>query len=145
MWLFGITTLFEMRLVRLVQKYFPDESWRSVIATARLEKAIVLQQERSRRHQHSTLIECLQLSDKGQILLEHPQGLKLLDIRSKAAAKQMIKNIESLRNNLAHGQDIVKYDWASIAGIAGRVEEASYRNRFGAFPWQDREEPQSSR
>ena len=101
----------------------------------------MLQQERSRRHQQSVLLDCLQLSDKGQVMLEHPLGLKLLDIRSKAAGKQMIKNIESLRNNLAHGQDIVKYDWASIAGIAGRVEEASYRNRFGAFPWQDREVP----
>ena len=136
MWLFGIITLFEMRMVRLIQKYFPNESWRSVVPAARLEKAIVLQQERGRRHQDSTLVECLQLSDKGQILLEHPLGLKLLDIRSKAAARQMIKNIESLRNNLAHGQDIVKYDWASIAGIAGRVEEASYRNRFGDLPWQ---------
>jgi hypothetical protein len=137
MWLFGIITLFEMRMVRLIQKYFPDESWRSVIAPARLEKAIALQQERDRRHQHSTLLECLQLSDKGQILLEHTLGLRLLDIRSKAVAKQMIKNIESLRNNLAHGQDIVKYDWASIAGIAGRVEEASYRNKFGVLPWKD--------
>jgi hypothetical protein len=140
MWLFGIITLFEMRMVRLIEKYFPNESWRSVVPAARLEKAVILQQERSRRHQQSTLVDCLQLSDKGQVILEHPLGLKLLDIRSKAAAKQMIKNIESLRNNLAHGQDIIKYDWASIAGIAGRVEEASYRNRFGAFPWQDREQ-----
>lgn len=138
MWLFGIITLFEMRMVRLIEKYFPNESWRSVVPAARLERAIVLQQERSRRHQQSALVDCLQLSDKGQVILEHPLGLKLLDIRSKAAAKQMIKNIESLRNNLAHGQDIVKYDWASIAGIAGRVEEASYRTRFGAFPWRDR-------
>jgi hypothetical protein len=131
MWLFGVLTLFEMRLVKLVQKYFPDDSWRSTVSQTRLEKAIVLQQERSRRNQQSSLIECLQLSDKGQILLEHPLGLKLLDIRSKAVAKQMIKNIESLRNNLAHGQDIIKYDWASIAGIAVRIEEVSYRNRFG--------------
>jgi hypothetical protein len=78
-------------------------------------------------------------------LLEHPLGTKLLDIRSNAAAKQMIKSSESLRNNLAHGEDIVKYDWASNTGIAGRVEEASYRNRFGALPWQDREIPHSSR
>ena len=48
MWLFGIITLFEMRLVRLIEKYFPNESWRSVVPAARLEKAIVLQQERSR-------------------------------------------------------------------------------------------------
>lgn len=145
MWLFGIITLFEMRLVRLIEKYFPNESWHPAVPAARLEKAIALQQERSRRYQQSTLVDCLQLSDKGQVILEHPLGLKLLDIRSKAAAKQMIKNIESLRNNLAHGQDIVRYDWASIAGIAGRVEEASYRNRFGTLPWQDREDPQPSR
>ncbi len=144
MWLFGIITLFEMRMIRLIQKYFPNESWRSAIPEARLEKAIRLQQERSRRHQQSTLIECLQLADKGQILLEHPLGLKLLDIESKASAKQVIKNIESLRNNLAHGQDIVKYDWASIAVIADRVEEISYQNRFGDMPWQDPEVSQPS-
>lgn len=137
MWLFGILTLFEMRMVRLVQTYFADESWRSLVPAARLDKAIMLQQERSRRNQHTTLVECLQLSDKGQILLEHPLGLKLLDIRSKSAAKRMIKSMESLRNNLAHGQDIVTYDWASIAGIAGRLEEVSYRNKFGVLPWQD--------
>jgi hypothetical protein len=39
------------------------------------------------------------------------------------------------------GQDIVKYDWASIAGIAGRLEEASYRNKFGVLSWEDTEKP----
>jgi hypothetical protein len=137
MWLFGILTLFEMQMVRQIQKYFPDESWRSLVPKARLDKACVLEQERVRRNQHGSLLECLQISDKGQILLQHPLGLKLLDIRSRAAAKRMIKSVESLRNNLAHGQDIVKYDWASIAGIAGRLEEASYRNKFGVLPWDD--------
>jgi hypothetical protein len=32
--------------------------------------------------------------------------------------------IESLRNNLAHAQDIVTHDWAAIARIASRLEEA---------------------
>jgi hypothetical protein len=137
MWLFGILTLFEMQMVRQIREYFPDESWRALVPKARLDKASMLEQERSRRNQHGTLLECLQFSDKGQILLQHPLGLKLLDIRSRAAAKRMIKSVESLRNNLAHGQDIVKYDWASIAGIAGRLEEASYRNKFGVLPWED--------
>lgn len=137
MWLFGIVTLFEMQMVRLIQKHFPNETWRTLVPQARLDKACMLEQERSRRNQPGGLLECLQFSDKGQILLQHPLGLKLLDIRSKAVAKRMIKSIESLRNNLAHGQDIVKYDWASIAGIAGRLEEASYRNKFGVLPWED--------
>jgi hypothetical protein len=137
MWLFGILTLFEMRIVRLIQEYFPDGSWRALVPKPRLEKASILEEERSRRNQHGSLLECLQFSDKGQILLQHPLGLKLLDIRSRAAAKRMIKSMESLRNNLAHGQDIVKYDWASIAGIAGRLEEVSYRSKFGVLPWED--------
>jgi len=32
--------------------------------------------------------------------------------------------LESLRNNLAHAQDIVTHDWAAIARIASRLEEA---------------------
>lgn len=137
MWLFGIVTLFEMQMVRLIRKYFPDESWQDLIPKARLEKACVLDQERTRRNRNGSLLECLQFSDKGQILLQHPLGLNLLDIRSKAAAKRMIKSIESLRNNLAHSQDIIRYDWASIAGIAGRLEEASYRRKYGVLPWED--------
>jgi hypothetical protein len=144
MWLFGILTLFEMGMVNLIRKYFADESWRPLVPATRLEKALALQQERSRRRRQSPLVECLQLSDKGQILLEHPLGPKLLDIRSKAAAKRMIKSMESLRNNLAHGQDVVKYDWASIAAIAGRIEEASYLNRFGLFPGQDGPAPDAA-
>ena len=31
--------------------------------------------------------------------------------------------MESLRNHLAHAQDIVAHDWAQIARMAHRVEE----------------------
>jgi hypothetical protein len=34
----------------------------------------------------------------------------------------VIKAFESLRNNLAHAQDIVTYDWAQIARMAQTIE-----------------------
>jgi hypothetical protein len=125
MWLFGIVTMTEMLLTRLVDQFFPGGAWRSRLSAGRVEKAIVLQQERERRGQHGSLLSCLQLSDKAQILIERPEMLGAFGFPSKKFATAMIKELESLRNNLAHSQDIVAHDWAAIARLASRIEDAA--------------------
>ena len=126
MWLFGMITMTEIELAQLIEEHFPRESWIPLVSEGRMEKARALQLERERRNQHGTLLECLQLSDKGQILIENPTILKLFDFKSKRLAKRNIKEFESLRNNLAHAQDIATHDWAAIARISSRIAEASY-------------------
>ena len=79
-------------------------------------------QERERRQQPCLLLECLQLSDKAQLLIEHPDGIKLFGFSSRRAALRGFSELESLRNNLAHSQDITTYDWAAIARIADQLE-----------------------
>jgi hypothetical protein len=125
MWLFGIVTMAEMLMTRLIREHFPGGAWQTLVSEGRLEKATLLQQERERRGQHSSLLECLQLADKGHILIERPEMLRAFGFPSKRMAKGIIKEIESLRNNLAHSQDIVTHDWASIARIASRIEEVT--------------------
>ena len=107
----------------MIQKKYPDDSWQSVIASERLLKAQQMQQERQRRNQHCSLIDCLQLSDKARIAIEHPQILEMFGFDSKRSGKQAIKNLESLRNNLSHAQDIVTHDWAQIARMSQRMNE----------------------
>lgn len=123
MWLFGLVTMVEMMLVQLIEQYYPNESWQASVAEGRLVKAKTFQAERLRRNQHCTLIECLQFSDKGQILLGHPHAMERLGYESKSTAKRAIRDLESLRNNLSHAQDIVTHDWAQIARLAQRMEE----------------------
>ncbi len=123
MWLFGLITIIEMRVVQIIQETLPDEGWQTCLSAERLKKAQAMQAERQRRNQHSTLLDCLQLSDKGRIIVEHPRLLELFGFDSKGAAKRILKSIESLRNNLAHAQDIVTHDWAQIARLSQRVEE----------------------
>jgi hypothetical protein len=125
MWLFGIVTIVEMGLVRLIRERFAGDSWQSLVSAGRLDKARTIQAERQRRNQYCELIDCLQLSDKGQILMEDPQVLGQLGFDSKGAAKRVVKELESLRNHLAHAQDIVTHDWAQIARLTRRVEEAN--------------------
>ncbi|HID50025.1 MAG TPA: HD domain-containing protein, partial [Chromatiales bacterium] len=123
MWLFGIITIIEMELVQMIEEYYPAEAWTGFLTAGRLAKARALQEERQRRNQHCKLMDCLQLSDKAQILIQQPDFLRLVDMDSKRAAKRIVRELESLRNNLAHAQDIVTHDWAQIVRLTYRLEE----------------------
>ncbi len=126
MWLFGIVTMVEMGIVQLINERFPDAAWQSVVSAGRLQKASDIQAERQRRNQYCELIDCLQLSDKAQILINDEVSLERLGFDTKSAAKRSVKELESLRNHLAHAQDIVIHDWAQIARLARRMEEITH-------------------
>ena len=128
MWLFGIITFIEMEVLKIIIEHFPDDSWKSAITDKRLELASKLQQERERRGQQSTLLDCLQFSDKAKILISKQETLEEIGLGSRSSAKKVIKEIESLRNNLSHAQDIVTYDWAQIVRITQRLQETSELN-----------------
>ncbi len=122
MWLFGMITIVEMNMLASLQWRFPDGSWRARLSPTRLDKALALQQERERRGQPCELIDCLQFSDKARILIEDEQALERLGFATKGTAKRIAKELESLRNNLAHSQDIVAHDWPQIARMTRRIE-----------------------
>jgi hypothetical protein len=122
MWLFGFITSTEMLLRERLLLRWPDEAWTERLTGSRLHKAEALRNERQRRGQECRLMDCLQFSDLAHILLDDPEELSLFGFPSRAAARRAIKEFESLRNNLAHAQDIVTYDWAQIARMAQRME-----------------------
>jgi hypothetical protein len=62
------------------------------------------------------------LSDKAPLLIEHPDGIKLLGLIRGGRHCAAFGELESLRNDLAHSQDIATYDWAAIARIAEQLE-----------------------
>ena len=123
MWLFGIVTLMEMEITAQVKNRWPDDEWTSLISKGRLAKAVELQDERERRGVPSSLLDCLQLTDKAQILIQDPAALSSLGFKTRRAAKKVIGEMESLRNHLAHAQDIVTHDWAQIVRLVTRIEE----------------------
>jgi len=125
MWLFGMITLSEMIYMNLIRKYFPNNSWLKHVSEGRLAKAKGIHAERLRRNLHSNLLECLQLSDKGQILIDRQETLEILGFDSRRTAKRVLKELESLRNHLAHTQDIATHDWAQIARMTRRLESMS--------------------
>ena len=51
-----------------------------------------------------------------------------LKFKSEIIAKLLRSHRESLRNNLAHSQDIVTHDWPQIARMAKRFEKIISRS-----------------
>ena len=108
MWLFGMITIIEMFM-------------------GRLKKAEEILRERQRRNEHARLIDCLQFSDKGYILIKDPGMRKDFGFESMRLAKRAVKDLESLRNNLAHTQDILTHNWAAIVTMATRLNKIMTR------------------
>jgi hypothetical protein len=122
MWLFGMITLMEMRVSRLIELKCPGDGWKQFLSESRLQKANDLLEERRRRNQNLELIDCLQLADKGQIIARHEEIRRLTRMQSRRQTEQLIGMLESLRNNLAHSQDILSCDWETIVGLCKDME-----------------------
>ncbi|RLA42026.1 MAG: bifunctional (p)ppGpp synthetase/guanosine-3',5'-bis(diphosphate) 3'-pyrophosphohydrolase [Gammaproteobacteria bacterium] len=126
MWLFGVVTIIETNILHRIEELYAGESWTRFLTEQRLNKAREMQSERTRRGQHCRLVDCLQLSDKAQILIADKTQLEWLGFPSKRVAKKVIKDLDSLRNNLAHAQDIITHDWVQIARMTQRIEAAMH-------------------
>lgn len=121
MWLFGLIMLIDMNVSAAIKQLWPDKSWQSLLASTRLEKAKKLFAERQRCRMSGELLDCLQLADKMQLLMHSHSFLEQSGFASLNAARRVFKDLETLRNNLAHGQNVTRTDWPSIIRLARQV------------------------
>ncbi len=122
MWLFGMITLLEMRFGRMIEQLCPGDSWTTYLSEGRLEKAQQLLAHRRTRNQHLSLADCLQFADKTSIIARNTQLRSLTRFQSKREVEQIGKQLENLRNSLAHSQDIVANDWETIVALAEQLD-----------------------
>jgi hypothetical protein len=127
MWLFGMITIIEMFMVRAIEKRYSNDGWQVMLSEGRLNRAKEIFKERQRRNQNARLIDCLQFSDKANILIKDRDVREDVGFQSMRDAKNAIKKIESLRNNLAHAQDIFTHDWEAIVNISKRLDKIMTR------------------
>jgi hypothetical protein len=124
MWLFGIITVVEREATERIRQKWPDDTWTEILSEQRLGKAKELHGERQRRKDHCQLVDCLQLSDKIAILMSDESELQAaLGFSSVNSAQKIGKQIESLRNKLAHSQDFIQQDWPQVVRLARRMHQ----------------------
>lgn len=123
MFLFGIITLGEMLMTNIIRHQYPEDAWHSLIPPQRLARAQELQEERGRRGQDVELLDCLQYGDKGRILIQDEEFRETMQLKSRSEAKKAVHEMQSLRNNLAHTQEIIPTGWHRIVLACSRFEK----------------------
>jgi hypothetical protein len=124
--LFSLISLLEMHLTYWITKVYPNESWKDQVSSSRLVKASELMEARKRRKEDISLVECLQLCDKGTVVEKSEKLLQILGFESKAAAKAVLKTVERVRDKLAHSQFDLKAgtSWQEIIALSSAVERS---------------------
>ncbi len=122
MWLFGVVTLLEANLTWAVEELHPHDAWTGRVTEGRLQKAVTLRDERRRRGSNCRLVDCLQIKDKVDVLMKDAAHIKLLGLTSKREADRFGRDIETLRNQLAHGQELENAHLATACRLAASLD-----------------------
>lgn len=126
-WLFGLITLVEMRLRDELER-MGSGRWRQLLSPDRVEKAREMKARRQALRQETDTIHNLQFGDLGIIAVRDDEIFEAMHFESKKKAKEFVRELERLRNNLAHSQEIARWNWPTIvriAEISGRIIAAS--------------------
>ena len=122
-YIFGVISLFEMHLNLWITQFFQDNSWKSQIPEERIRIANNIYEQRKGNNQELTLLECLQLCDKRDLLLNSEGFLNAFGF-SKNSFKTLSSRAERIRNELAHSQNsiIANMDWNKFIDTISKTE-----------------------
>lgn len=122
LWLFGLVSLLEMQMLRVVRERYPTNSWTGLLTEKRLEDARGIFAERQRRNEENDLADCLQLGDKAAILKKDPGLFALSKFPSKQSLEDFFDEVGALRNALAHANDILHGRWPALVELVTNLE-----------------------
>ena len=138
MWLFGLVTLLEMQLLRLIRGCHPnEESWKQLLSQKRLTIASGEFSKRRAKNVEIDLADCLQFCDKRDIFLEllkSDEIKNLIDIKSKTKVERLLDRARDLRDNLAHAQDIIPGSLPEMTDLVQEIESLLEKMEKVEFP-----------
>jgi len=123
MWLFGLITLLEMHLLRVIRNHFPADSWAIHLSNGRIINARKIFASRKVRNEAIDLVDCLQFCDKRELVLKIPVIKESMRKYWGESADTVLESAEMLRDKLCHAQDIVKGStWPEVIDLAKNIE-----------------------
>ncbi len=122
-YIFGIISLLEMHLNSWINHYYQNDSWFYKIPEPRMENAKKVYEQRKGENQELTILECLQLCDKRDLLSNSNEFLKTFHF-SKTKFESFLERAEKIRNELAHSQNsiISNMEWNNFVKTITRAE-----------------------
>ena len=122
-YIFGIISLLEMHLNSWINHYYQNDSWFYKVPKQRMEKAEKVYEQRKGKNQELSILECLQLCDKRNLLSNSNEFLKTFHFL-KTEFESFLERAEKIRNELAHSQNsiISNMEWNNFVETITRAE-----------------------
>lgn len=123
--LFGLVSLLELHITYWVRRSFQGDQWVSHLSDARQRRLTEIHAQRLARGETVGLFECLQLSDKRTLIKASDSLRSCLRLGSRSNAERWLKEIEELRDRLAHSQEslIGESGWEGLATSIRRTQD----------------------
>jgi hypothetical protein len=123
MLLFGLVSLLEMYLLEFVRLCYPGDSFQEKLAPGRLEKAEKLLSALTGADEEIDLASCLKMADKRDLLIQVPGFVEFFALGHGKEASNRFKQMERLRDKLAHGQDLIAGSgWDAVLAAAAELK-----------------------
>src|SRR5690625_482369 len=123
MFTFSLISLLEMYLVAAIKELYPNEEWTEKLSKGRLKKTEEMWEKRKSRNEELTLIDNTKLSDKATIARNTPELLEQMGFPSKTKCDDFFDNLERLRNNTAHAQEIIYHDNKELIEVLLQIND----------------------
>ena len=128
LWLFGIVTLTEIEMTRLLRKYHPtDKTLECLLSEGRLDAAQKIYNLYQKKGEELKLLDCLQFCDKAQLIVKTPEIWNSLNFSSKGKFEELFQKLEGKRDQLAHGHDFVPHDATSLFTLVKQSKQVLER------------------
>jgi hypothetical protein len=115
MWMFGLISMLEMQMQRVIESAYPDNDWLDHLEENRRDKARRLYEQRVHENEYIDLIDCLEFSDKKKIFAASPHLILLSGEESATQFKRKMGRTIELRNYLAHPTRSTYKPWGWIS------------------------------
>jgi len=123
MWLFGLISLLEMRLVQRLREAYPGDTWLPYLNEKRIEAAQNVLKQRAKNNEAIDLAECLQLCDKKTIYGKSNRLKCFHAFDSKRKWDEFMDAVEMLRNSIAHSNSVAFGPWPDVARLVDEMEK----------------------
>lgn len=121
MFLFGLISLLEMKMTKIIRYYYPADSWKDKISANRLKNADDLFQKQKDQHENMELLDCLQFADKNTIILRSEGILDKIPY-SKNGIRRILNRSEQLRNYIAHSREFIEASSGQIIDLSLEID-----------------------
>lgn len=115
---FGLITILEMQVNKMIKDHFPGDTWKKGIGKKKRKEAEKRYKAVSERNEGVQAINFVGLCDKLKKLANDDTVNHILAYDDKPQAMTSIANIKTIRNNLAHSDDIIAgLDWSTFYAV----------------------------